>query len=688
MTQVGHGKLILVIDDDELLCQIVSDALEKVGFMVAIAKNGQEGLSLLNKRTPDAIICDLVMPVMDGLEFCNKVRSDKSLSGLPIIMLTARADLEGSVNPFQVGADDYLTKPVDHQELIARLLANIAKHETQRRLQSEARCSSVLLDIARSVTSTLDTQTILRQVVERVARSLEGVFRCSIVYIRNDSSRGQVVASSDDPSLDSLKIDLEKYPEIKQAIKTRKPVVIEDVNSDPLLEQVRNNISHNRFNAIIVLPVLFKADVIGVLVVRNVGKLTNFKSDELKFYELVANISANALQHAHELEEAQLEAVSLKKNQHQLEHELSIKAIYEMMFDGASDGLVAITPEMSILFVNRKAMELCGYTRDELRHVDFSSLLEEPSKAEFVATVRPSESSAIFAGTRLDATLITGAGHKKQISISLGDRPRTTGLQVLSFHDVTERRMMESELQKTRTDLQEANERLVEMDQARTEFYNTAAHELRTPVSIINGYVELLEMAGKENLSDKQQEYLELAAQSCDRLIDLIGDMLDISRLDVDKMVLSIRENDISDLIRDVCREIRGISDRKGLILEACSGPLCMLNYDEFMIRRVLVNLIGNAVKFTPQGGRITIELDDQEDDVTVSIKDTGPGISIDEMPNLFKEFHSDSQPTSSQGTGLGLTISKKIVDAHKGSIWADSELGSGSCFCFSLPKM
>lgn len=688
MTQQGQDKLILIVDDDALLCQMLSDTLQEAGFRVAIARNGNEGLLFLAETIPDAIVSDLVMPEMDGLEFCRHVRADSRMATLPLIMLTARTDLEATVNPFQVGADDYMAKPVDNRELIARLLANIAKHETQVRLQSEARCSSVLLDIARSVTSTLDTKAILREVVHRVAESLEGVFRCSIVYIRHDSNVGHVVASSDMSDFNPVNIDLTNYPEIREAISTRKPVVVKDVNSDPLLKLVRDKIDSSRFNSIMVLPVLFQANVIGVMVVRTVRMLKHYKEDELKFCELVANVSANALQHARELEAAHLQTASLQKSQQQLEHELSIKAIYEMMFDGASEGLVAISKEMTVLFVNRKAVELCGYTREELRHIDFSGLLAEPSRTAFIEAVRPTESSAIFSGSRLDATLNSGDGYTKQISISLGDRPRATGLQVLSFRDVTARRMMEAELHKTKSELQEANERLVEMDEARTEFYNTAAHELRTPVSIINGYVELLEMSGVDNLSESQREYLDLATQSCDRLVDLIGDMLDISRFNVDKMELSLRDNDLSDLIREVCREIRGISDRKGLVLEASSGPLCLLNCDEFMIRRVLVNLIANAVKFTPEGGRIRIELDETASDVIVSVVDTGPGIAPEEIPNLFKEFHSISQPTGPQGTGLGLSISKKIIDAHQGKIWAESLVGQGSRFCFSLPRL
>ncbi len=687
MARSEHDNLILIVDDDDLLCQILTDLLEKAGFRVATAGNGEEGLSFLENIIPAAIVSDLVMPEMDGLEFCQKIRSNSRLSGIPIIILTARIDLESTVNPFQVGADDYMTKPVDGQELIARLMANIAKHETHTRLQNEARSSTVLLDIARCVTSSLDTQTILRQVVERVAESLEDVVRCSIVYIRHDSVCGYVVASSDDPDLSALKIDLDKYPEIKQAITTRKPIVVSDINSDPLLKLVRNQIDSSKFNSIIVLPVLFQADVIGVMVVRMMRKLTSFMEDELKFYELVANVSANALQHAHVLEEAHLETASLKRSQQQLEHELSIKAIYEMMFDGASEGLIAISQDMSILFVNRKAIELCGYTREELRSLVFSDLLQEPSRTAFVEAVRPSETTAIFSGVRLDATLKGGNGFNRQISLSLGDRPRSTGLQVLSFRDVTARRMLEAELQRTKSDLEEANDLLVVMDKARSEFYNTAAHELRTPVSIINGYVELIEMSGTENFTPKQQEYLELAEESCNRLIDLISDMLDISRFNADKMELSIRENDLSDLIRDVCREVRGISDRKGQILEASSGPHCPLNCDEFMIRRVLINLIANAVKFTPPGGRISIILEDNGSDVTISVVDTGSGIIPDDVPNLFKEFYSIAQSGAPQGTGLGLSISKKIIEAHRGTIWVESDLINGSRFCFTLPR-
>ncbi|MBE0502328.1 MAG: response regulator transcription factor, partial [Desulfuromonadales bacterium] len=120
MTRSAPEKLILIVDDDVLICQLLTDILEEAGFTVAVAANGVEGLSFLAHTLVDGIVCDLVMPQMDGLQFCQKVRSESRFSALPIIMLTARTDLEATVNPFQVGVDDYLIKPVDARELVAR----------------------------------------------------------------------------------------------------------------------------------------------------------------------------------------------------------------------------------------------------------------------------------------------------------------------------------------------------------------------------------------------------------------------------------------------------------------------------------------------------------------------------------------------------------------------------------------
>jgi len=678
---------VLVIDDDALLREMLGDQLTKAGFSVDFARDGKEGLSQLEAVNPDIVLVDLVMPELDGIGFCQKVRSDTRWNDLPLVMLTARVDLEKTVNPFQVGADDYMTKPADPRELAVRLHSNLAKRAALRRLEEDARNSHVLLDITRSVTSSLDTREILGRIVEQVADSLPGIFRCSIVYVRNDERYGHVVASSDDPDLPPLRLDLDNYPEIRQAIETGQPVLVEDVRTDPLMRLVRTRLAGCQFNAIIVLPVIFQSVTIGVMIVRTLGARSRISEQELHFCELVASVSANALQHAQVIAEAHQETEQLRQNRMLLEQELGVKAIYELMFEGASEGLAALDDEQRILFSNTRAQEITGFTRSELRQMRFTELLDTSSHKALLAAGTPETVSALRPRRRLDVQLSGGDGIRRLISISIGDRPRVTGLQIIAFRDVTERRRMEETLLQTQNELTEANSRLLELDRIRTEFYNTAAHELRTPVAIVNGYCELLDLSGRDRLTDQQHEYLDLAIQGCDRLVRLVNDMLDLSRFETGHMDLHCSDTDLSDLIREVCREMRSLADRKGLVLEANSGPLCPVEIDAPLVRRLLLNLVSNAIKFTSTGGRVTISLTDIGDQVKVCVLDTGCGIDPEEIPNLFREFYRLSNPVSQEGSGLGLTISKKIVSAHGGSIQVESSPGEGSRFSFVLPR-
>lgn len=678
---------VLVVDDDLLLREVLGDQLVAAGFAVEFASDGQAGLERLEESLPDIVLVDLVMPVLNGIEFCKIVRGDARWRDLPLVMLTARVDLEKTVNPFQVGADDYMTKPADPRELIVRLHSNLAKRTVLKRLEEDARNSNVLLDISRSVTSSLDTREILGRIVERVAESLPGVFRCSIVYIRNDERYGHVVASSDDPALPPLLLDLDNYPEIRRAIETGQPVVVEDLRTDPLLRLVRSRLDGCEFNAIVVLPVVFQSDTIGVMVVRTLSACSGISDQELKFCELVANVSASALQHAQDFAEIHQETETLRKNRALLEQELGVKAIYELMFEGASEGLAALDDQQRILFANTRAQEITGFTRSELRQMQFFELLDNESREQFLEVVRPETDCSLLLRRRLDLSLNGGDGVRRLVSVSIGDRPRITGLQVISFRDVTEKRRMEETLRSTQEELREANTRLLELDRIRTEFYNTAAHELRTPVAIVNGYCELLDLSGRDHLSPQQHEYLDLAIQGCDRLVRLVNDMLDLSRFESGHMDLHCSEADLSDLIREVCREVRPLADRKGLVLEANSGPLCPVEVDMPLIRRLLLNLVSNAIKYTPSGGRVTITLADADKDVKVSVVDTGCGIEPEEIPNLFREFYRLPNPVSQEGSGLGLTISRKIVHAHGGEIEVESTPGEGSRFSFTLPR-
>ncbi len=685
--QIAEKKhTILVVDDDELLRQMLNDQLEQAGFSVLTASDGEKGLEQLVDNDVSLVLADLVMPEVDGIEFCKRVRANADLVSLPIILLTGRSDLGGGVNPFEVGADDYLSKPVDPIELINRIQSHIFKREAYLRLESQARDNETLLEIAKSVNSTLDMSEVLKQIVQRVASILDDVYRCSIVFIKKESKTGRVVASSDVHDFEALEIELDNYPEIRKVIETGRPVVINDVLTNPLLKSVRQHLNLEAFNAIIVLPVIFQQEIIGVMIVRALRSSAGVSEEEVRFCELVSHVSANALQHADSFRSFQVETEALKSSHSQIEHELSVKAIYELLFENASEGLAAIDSEQNILFINRRAMEITGYTREELLRMSFLSLLEPDSQDRFVASLA-TQKTLIARNQTFDVAVLGGDKVRRVLSVALGERPLTSDLQVLSFRDVTERREMEMQLNETRLELELVNRQLVDMDRARTDFYNTAAHEMRTPVAVVNGYCELLSMSDRDNLTDKQKDYLDQIGRSGDRLIDLIHNLLDLSRFEAGKMPIELEENDLSDLIREIGNEVRSLIDTKGLTIEVHSGPLTMIYFDTMLIRRVLMNLISNAVKFTSEGGRVSVVLEEDSQDVRVRVSDTGVGISESEQKRLFLEFSQISTSSGPESSGLGLAISKKIIEAHDGRISVRSVPGEGSHFTFSIPK-
>jgi PAS domain S-box-containing protein len=347
-------------------------------------------------------------------------------------------------------------------------------------------------------------------------------------------------------------------------------------------------------------------------------------------------------------------------------------------------GLVAVNRQWEIVRANRHALETVGYGLEELQGLDFPTLLDISSIRRLLRRTRQEARAAI----PFDVCVRTKSGESRLLSVSLNEKPLPDDLRVLAFREVTVRRRMERELQETKATLEAANERLRQLDTARSRFLNTAAHELRIPVTIVNGYCSLLQETGTDNLTGQQQEFLGAAVESSDRLVDLINNMLDLSRFEAGKMLLDIDTRDLQAVVASVCRDFKPLMAKNELefAVEIPASP-CPAAFDEEKIERVLVNLLGNAVKFTPAGGRVRVSLSESEGEVWVCVEDTGRGIPGERIPELFDEFSQFNPGDSSRGSGLGLSICKKIIDSHQGRIWVESALDQGSRFSFSLPK-
>lgn len=248
-----------------------------------------------------------------------------------------------------------------------------------------------------------------------------------------------------------------------------------------------------------------------------------------------------------------------------------------------------------------------------------------------------------------------------------------------------------SSLQEQSKELDIANKKLVELDNLKDEFVSVASHELRTPMTAIKSFLWMALNRQVKNMNPDLKRYLDKAYISTERLINLVNDMLNISRIEGGRIALKLKETNLVQLASEVYEELVPKAQEKGVSLSVDKIEVPKVLCDGDKIHEVFMNLIGNSLKFTLKGGRVWIGFRTEGDMVFVEVWDTGRGLAADEVPKLFTKFgrldNSFVSVAESGGTGLGLYISKSLVELHKGKIGAESEgMGRGSKFSFSLP--
>ena len=247
----------------------------------------------------------------------------------------------------------------------------------------------------------------------------------------------------------------------------------------------------------------------------------------------------------------------------------------------------------------------------------------------------------------------------------------------------------EAELVRTKVDLEEKNSRLNEFDRVRSDFLAYVAHELRGPLATIMGGLKLVSDGVYGPINEKQHRAIEIADNNVRRLVRIVNNLLDISRIDAGKFKVHREHIDLAILVQQVVALESTVAEAKGISIEArVPDRPVELNADSDAIIQVLTNLAGNAIKFTDVGG-ITITLVDRKDEVEFSVDDTGIGISSDDLSTIFDRYKQGRKKDMSRGkgTGLGLSIAKGIVEAHGGTIEVASESGKGTTFTITLPK-
>jgi len=363
---------------------------------------------------------------------------------------------------------------------------------------------------------------------------------------------------------------------------------------------------------------------------------------------------------------------------------------YRTLIEGMNEGLMLIDNDDTILFVNQQTCDITGFSKEELVGKKCNHELFDPASRKIILEKNKLRLEGIK--DRYEIELRKKNQEKIWIRCSgspvYDDEGKVTG-SIGVFEDINEKKKAEEERNKLTQLLIQAKEKAEESDRLKSAFLANISHEIRTPMNGILGFAELLK--NPDLTSDMQERYIQIIEQSGSRMLNIINDIIDISKIESGQMNINIGETNVNQLLKDLYVFFSPEAKKKGLNL---SLSMDISEDDEFVIltdhtklAQILSNLIKNAIKFTKQGF-INFGYEFDPNELTFYIEDSGVGIPTDQTNMVFERFRQGSflLTRNYEGAGLGLSISKAFVEMLGGRIWVTSELNKGSKFMFTLP--
>jgi PAS domain S-box-containing protein len=364
---------------------------------------------------------------------------------------------------------------------------------------------------------------------------------------------------------------------------------------------------------------------------------------------------------------------------------------YRKLFDESRHAVYINKLDGDLIDANQSFLDLFGYTKEDMAKVNIRSLYADPSdRKDFLSEIGKTGSVQNYEvkmrkkeGTLLDCLVSS--------SVRRGEDGAVVGFQGI-ISDITQRKRAEDELQRALATSERLAAEAEAANRAKSDFLRNMSHELRTPLNAIIGFSELLLDGICGKLNDEQLEYSMHILDSGRHLLRLINEILDLSKVESGKMTLDLSKVDIRILIETSLIMIKEKAMRHGLLFDlhlADELKVASILADELKLKQIMFNLLSNAVKFTPDGGSIHVEACKQEDRFVVSVSDTGIGLARDDCDRVFGSFERADSPyvRQQQGTGLGLPLTRGLVELHGGRIWVESEgEGKGCLFTFEIP--
>ncbi len=804
------GERILIVDDSKYMVSFLADtALPALGYQPVVATTGQRGLEMVSSQRPDVILLDFNLPDMTGMDVVRHLAAAGNQT--PVILMTAYGSEQVAVEAFRLGVRDYLSKPIEldevanaleralHEPRLQRDKRQLAEelHRTNLELRNQADQVTTFTSIGRAITSSLNLDQILTRVIQG------GIQLCqaeeATIWLLDDRTKELVMVAEKGVDHDAIRLRRMKVADnlAGEAMRTRRPVRRAAGPGGGIKIKTGYLVL-----AVMYIPIMIQDNCLGVMCVANRRSMQAFDQLQQDSLQALADYAAIAIQNArifkttddslqkglselaaiNEISEAVATfdlKVLLRRAMNRIHKAFDVAAATlfladeeqtELHFTLCSNMDPGTVSSLQVPFgkglVGNCVVEGTGlYTNDPQTHPLFlsefdtlngfetKSLLAVPLtlkervigaiellnkrtssfneqdvrllRAMAIPVAVAVENARLFEQVEreramLQAVLDGGAnpilivdqsGYVLQCNpvahrlfgLSAGPAygkplgevtglPRLAGL-VEQGEMITEEIAVQDRTYLTSVapiahvgsvvEMQDITY-LKELDQAKSDFVTAVSHDLRSPLTSIAGFVDLLSEAGPLNAD--QSRFVKQATQATDKMRQMVDDLLDLARIEAG--VGSVETTcDLYEIAQDVVSEFQGLAMQRRIQLSLSKqGEIPSIQGHADRLRRAVANLVGNALKYTQPGGQVRVGMQTTGNRLFLAVLDSGMGIPQEDIPHIFEPFYRVEDHKEISGSGLGLTMVKSIVEGHGGSISVHSEVGRGSRFVITLP--
>jgi PAS domain S-box-containing protein len=641
-----HPPRILIVDDERANRELLKVMLTPEGFLPLTAASGEDALAMVAQQPPDLILLDIMMPGMDGYQVAAKLKGDLSTRNIPVIMVTALDDRNARMLGLSAGAEDFLTKPVDRAELCVRV-------RNLLRLKAFG-------DYHDKYSQMLEGEVVSRTAVlaERTKQAAVLTEQAALLDLAQDAI---VVRDMDDRILFWSRGAEVLYGWLsREAIGRRTGELLRTEFSESaekieatLLRQGQwegEAIHHKRDDTRVIVASRWALQRDAADAPRRVLTINNDITDR-KRGDAERRLLTERLSLATAVAKIGVWEWDLASN--------------TLTWDATMFDIYGLPPMVPMPFARWSA----AIHPDDLPAVEATLQRAIHEKGQAAADFRVVLADGSF--RRVSAV-------ERVILDERGNVSRVIGVDM----DVTERK--------------EAAEALEQSRQAQIQFKDAflshVSHELRSPLTAIKQFSSILLSGVAGELNKEQHEYQQIVQRNIGQLQAMIDDLLEVTRLETGKLTVEPDRVSISDAVTDALDTLRGTARGKGITLSGdVPADLPVAYADQTRLRQILIILLDNAIKFTPDGGSVAIRarlLQQERSCLLLEVSDTGDGISPEVGERIFERLYQVSEPgtASRKGLGLGLYICKELVTRQGGRIWVESQPEKGSIFSFTLP--